>query len=194
VPFPVIVNCLGIPSQQNLSSRESDKIARAKKELSMSVAFAKEESAEAASETILPDREISPHPNLVTEEGLRLLQQELEKARAAFEAANANEDISERRRQTAHPLRDLRYYAARLHSAQLTPAPLSPTSVGFGCVISFSRDGRPAQSYRIVGEDEADPKCGTISFVSPLARLLMGKSIGDIASLGDQEIEILAIS
>jgi transcription elongation GreA/GreB family factor len=160
----------------------------------MSVAFAKEESAEAASETILPDREISPHPNLVTEEGLRLLQQELEKARAAFEAANANEDISERRRQTAHPLRDLRYYAARLHSAQLTPAPLSPTSVGFGCVISFSRDGRPAQSYRIVGEDEADPKCGTISFVSPLARLLMGKSIGDIASLGDQEIEILAIS
>jgi hypothetical protein len=39
----------------------------------MSVAFAKEESAEAASETILPDREISPHPNLVTEEGLRLL-------------------------------------------------------------------------------------------------------------------------
>lgn len=159
----------------------------------MSVAFAKEESAEAASETVLPDREISPHPNLVTERGLQLLKQELEKARMAFEEANAIEDTSERRRQTAHPLRDLRYYAARQHSARLMPTPQSPSSVGFGCVISFSRDNRPAQSYRIVGEDEANPKDGTISFVSPLARLLTGKSVGDIVFMGDQEIEILEL-
>ena len=40
----------------------------------MSVAFVKEESAEAASETILPARPISDRINLVTEAGLRLLQ------------------------------------------------------------------------------------------------------------------------
>ncbi len=39
----------------------------------LSVAFVKEESAEAASETLLPDRPISPHPNLVTEAGLKAL-------------------------------------------------------------------------------------------------------------------------
>ncbi|MFD1793849.1 transcription elongation factor GreA [Ochrobactrum teleogrylli] len=160
----------------------------------MSVAFAKEESAEAASETILPDREISSHPNLVTEKGLLLLQAELQKARAAYEVANSIEDISERRRQTAHPMRDLRYYTARLHSAQLVPTSQHPSNVGFGCVISISRDGGATQTYQIVGEDEANPKSGTISFVSPLARSVSGKSVGDIVILGNNEIEILAIS
>lgn len=160
----------------------------------MSVAFAKEESAEAASETILPDREISPHPNLVKEKGLLLLQEELQKARDAYEVANSIEDISERRRQTAHPMRDLRYYAAHLHSAQLVPTPQYSSNVGFGCVISISRDGGARQTYQIVGEDEANPKSGTISFVSPLARSVSGKSLGDIVILGNNEIEILAIS
>ena len=41
----------------------------------MSVAFTKEDSAEAASETLLPDRPISPHPNLVTAAGLAALGQ-----------------------------------------------------------------------------------------------------------------------
>jgi len=36
----------------------------------LSVAFTKEDSAETASETLLPDRPVSPHPNLVTEAGL----------------------------------------------------------------------------------------------------------------------------
>ena len=39
----------------------------------MSVAFTKEDSAETASETLLPDRPVSPHPNLVTEAGLKAL-------------------------------------------------------------------------------------------------------------------------
>ncbi len=45
----------------------------------MSVAFVKEESAETAAETLLPDRPISPHPNLVTEAGLEQLKRQLEK-------------------------------------------------------------------------------------------------------------------
>jgi transcription elongation GreA/GreB family factor len=45
-----------------------------------------------------------------------------------------------------------------------------------------------------VGEDEADPKAGSISYVSPIARALMGKAVGDLASFGDGDLEIIAIS
>ncbi|MCX8997045.1 transcription elongation factor GreA [Rhizobiaceae bacterium BDR2-2] len=160
----------------------------------MSVAFTKEESAETASETLLPDRPVSPHPNLVTEEGLKALQWQLKQAREACEAAATIEDINERRRQTAAPLRDLRYFAERVRTAQLMPAPASRDVVAFGSTVSFSRDDGPVQTYRIVGEDEADPKAGTISYVSPVARALMGKAVGDVVSLGDRELEITAIA
>ena len=66
--------------------------------------------------------------------------------------------------------------------------------VAFGNTVKFSRDDGRVQTYRIVGEDEADPKAGSISFVSPVARMLMGKSVGDIVTVGDQELEIIAIS
>jgi transcription elongation GreA/GreB family factor len=46
--------------------------------------------------------------------------------------------------------------------------------------VIFSRDDGRVQKYRIVGEDEADPKAGSISFVSPVARSLMGKAVGDV--------------
>jgi transcription elongation GreA/GreB family factor len=50
------------------------------------------------------------------------------------------------------------------------------------------------QTYRIVGEDEADPKAGSISYVAPVARSLMGKAVGDVVGAGSQEIEILSIA
>ena len=153
----------------------------------------KEESAETASETLLPDRAISPHPNLVTEAGLKSLELQLQQAREAYEAASRIEDVNERRRQAAIPLRDARYLAERLRTAQVMPALTSAETVAFGSTVTFSRDGR-VQTYTIVGEDEADPKAGSISFVSPVARRLMGKAVGDIVSLGDQELEITAIS
>lgn len=154
----------------------------------------KEESAETAAETVLPDRPISPHPNLVTETGLKALEQQLQSAREALEAANAVDDINERRRQAAGPARDIRYFAERVHSAQVMPPPPSNDVVAFGATVRFSRDDGREQSYRIVGEDEADPKAGTISYVSPVARALTGKSVGDVATVGNQELEILAIS
>ena len=63
----------------------------------MSVAFTKEDSAETASETLLPDRPVSPHPNLVTEAGLKAL--EFDQAREAYETAQKIEDVNERWRQ-----------------------------------------------------------------------------------------------
>lgn len=160
----------------------------------MSVAFTKEESSETASETLLPDRTISPHPNLVTEAGLRALELQLQQAREAYDAAGTIEDVNERRRQAANPLRDTRYFAARVRTAQVVPDPASVDAVAFGSTVTFSRDDGRVQTYRIVGEDEADPKAGSISFVSPVARFLMGKSVGDVTQVGGQELEIIAIS
>jgi transcription elongation GreA/GreB family factor len=160
----------------------------------LSVAFTKEESAETAAETLLPDRPVSPHPNLVTEAGLQALQTQLQEAREAYEAAQAIEDVNEKRRQSAVPLRDARYLAERLRTAQIIADPASTDIVAFGSTVTFSRaDGR-VQTYRIVGEDEADPKAGSISFVAPVARSLMGKAVGDVVGAGAQEIEILSIA
>ncbi|OCP00760.1 MULTISPECIES: transcription elongation factor GreA [unclassified Ensifer] len=160
----------------------------------MSVAFTKEESAETAAETLLPDRPISPHPNLVTDAGLKALEVQVQEARAAYEAAASIDDVNEKRRQQAGPLRELRYLAERLRTAQLMPEPGSTEVVAFGSTVTFSRDDGRVQTYRIVGEDEADPKAGSISYVSPVARILLGKEVGDVMSVGDQELEIIKIA
>ena len=160
----------------------------------MSVAFTKEESAETASETLLPDRSISPHPNLVTQTGLTALETQLREARAAYEAAQQIEDVNERRRQSAAPLRDVRYFAERVRTAQLVPPPSSSDTVAFGNVVTFRRDDGRVQTYRIVGEDEADPKAGSMSHVSPVARALIGKSVGDEVIAANQTLEILEIT
>jgi transcription elongation GreA/GreB family factor len=160
----------------------------------VSVAFTKEESAETAAETLLPDRPVSPHPNLVTATGLKALELQLQQAREAYDAAQQIDDVNERRRQAAVPLRDLRYFQARVRTAQVIPDPTSADTVAFGSTVTFSRPDGRVQTYRIVGEDEADPKAGSISFVSPVARALMGKAVGDVVGSGHQELEITAIS
>jgi transcription elongation GreA/GreB family factor len=160
----------------------------------MSVAFTKEDSAETASETFLPDRPISPHPNLVTETGLKALESQLQQAREAYEAAQKIEDVNERRRQSAIPFRDTRYLTERVRTAQVIADPASTEIVAFGSTVTFKRDDGRVQKYRIVGEDEADPKAGSISFVSPVARLLMGKAVGDEVDASGQSLEIVSIS
>jgi transcription elongation GreA/GreB family factor len=160
----------------------------------LSVAFTKEESAETASETLLPDRPISPHPNLVTETGLKALERQLHLAREAYEAAQRIEDVNDRRREAAIPLRDLRYFSERVRTAQVVADPTSSDVVAFGSTVTFERNDGRVQKYRIVGEDEADPKAGSISFASPVAKSLMGKGVGDVTGSGNQELEIVAIS
>jgi transcription elongation GreA/GreB family factor len=124
---------------------------------------------------------------------LQALETQLQQAREAHDAASAIDDVNERRRQAAIPLRDMRYFAARVRTAQLVPAPTSTDTVAFGSTVTFSRNDGRVQTYRIVGEDEADPKAGSISFVSPVAKSLMGKAVGDIVGAGAQELEIISI-
>ena len=159
----------------------------------MSVAFTREESAETAAEVELPDCPISPHPNLVTASGLEALTNAMTESRAAYDAAQKIEDASERRRAVAVASRDMRYFADRLRTAQLVPPPTELGAVAFGHRVTFRRDDGRRQALRIVGEDEADARNGSISYVSPVARALIGRAAGEIVLVGDREIEILSI-
>ena len=159
----------------------------------MSVGVVTENSAKAALETVLPPRPISGRPNLVTKAGLKMLQDDLARAHEALEEASRIEDIDERRHQSAVPHRDAQYLAERVRTAQVKPAPASNNVVAFGHKVTFERDDGRVQTYRIVGEDEANPAAGTISHGSPVAIALMGKSVGDVVRAGQHELEIIAI-
>ena len=89
----------------------------------MSVAFVREESAEAAQEVSLPLRAISAHPNLVTQSGLRALERALADSQQALKAAQTIEDANERRRALELAARDARYFAERVASAVPQPEP-----------------------------------------------------------------------
>ena len=159
----------------------------------MSVAFTKEEDSESAA-AALPDRPISPHPNLVTPEGLAQLDAGLAAAQGAYAAAQAQGEISTDRTAMARATRDLRYFSARRASAQLIERPEQADRVAFGGAVTLEREDGRVQTWRIVGEDEADPAHGSVSYISPLARAVLGKEVGDTVALGGQDLEITSIA
>ena len=153
----------------------------------MSRAFVKEQDGEALDD--LPDRAISEHPNFVTPQGLALIEDELARAHADYARAQGDND----RPALARTGRDLRYWTARRSTAQVV-TPANTDEVHFGVTVTLERDDGRKQTWRIVGEDEADPAKGTISHSSPLARALYGKRVGDTVQAGQGEAEIVAIS
>jgi len=155
----------------------------------MSSAFVKEAEGGEAFED-LPDRPISPHPNFVTREGLALIEAELTRLHEEHAAAQAADD----KVALAKTSRDLRYWTARRASAQVVDPAKDASEVHFGSTVTIERDDGRRQTFRIVGEDEADPARGSISYVSPLARALTGKSVGDVVHAGGTDAEIVAIT
>lgn len=157
----------------------------------MSVAFTREEDLEATAAD-LPDRPISPHPNLVTPAGLVAIDAALAAARAAYSAAQAHGSIEADRTAMARATRDLRYWSARRATAQLVET--EPDGrVRFGGSVTIAREDGRTQTWRITGEDEADPADGSVSHVSPLAVALMGKRVGDEAVVAGQAVEVVAV-
>lgn len=153
----------------------------------MSIAFMKEPDGEVFDD--LPDRPVSPHRNLVTPEGLAQIDAEIVRLHALVSRSQEAGDRSA----TARAQRDLRYWQARRGSAELVPPMHDTTKVHFASRVKIRyADGREMQ-FRIVGEDEADPAKGTISHVSPMARALISKEVGDAARAGGQDVEIIGI-
>ena len=154
----------------------------------MSRAFVKEpDGAEAFEE--LPDRPISDHPNLVTAQGLARLDETLARLHEQHARAQASGD----RAALASVARDLRYWTARRSTARPMAEPDNADKVQFGSTVTIVRDDGRRQTFRIVGEDEAEPARGTLSYVSPVARALMNKQVGDAIRAGTGEAEIVDI-
>jgi transcription elongation GreA/GreB family factor len=154
----------------------------------MSKAFTRESDEDGATE--LPEREVSSFPNLVTREGLAAIEAEIERHSADHAAALGAGD----KERAARAARELRYWTQRRVSAQVTPPPSDTDEVHFGSRVTIAREDGRKQTWRIVGEDEADPGQGTLSHASPLARALMGREVGDVVQAGPAEAEIISIS
>ena len=162
----------------------------------MSRAFVKEDDAGTPETPVeLP---VSTHPNFVTPAGHQMLK---DKA-AEYEAERAKlKDHAAELAAQAHLPRveqELHYWEERLRTAIPVDLSQQPTdTVAFGAVVTVEDEAGARRDYQIVGEDEADPQAGKVSYVSPLARALDGAAVGDLITwkrpAGDQELEVLAI-
>jgi len=141
----------------------------------MSRAFVKEDGPD---NTPLPDLPISPHPNYVTETGLAQLQDRLAIRQSDLASLRSRIDRLDRLPEAAAE-RDIRYLDARLRSAILVADTPAPQSVGFGVRVTLRDDAGQVQTWRIVGEDQADSSAGLIAPQAPLAQSLMGAMPGD---------------
>jgi len=154
------------------------------KACTMSVAFRRESDEEHKEPRFeLP---IPPGPNVVTQRGYGLIQARVEELEVEVAQADTDEQRAERNR-------DLRYWRARLTSAQIAPA-ASGETVAIGTRVTIEQD-ELTRTLSIVGHDEADPSAGLIAFSSPLGRALMGAEPGDeveAPGTGDQ-IRIITI-
>ena len=153
----------------------------------MSRAFVKE--GDGAEGEPLAELQVSPHRNLVTAEGHAQILATIERLRAGLSAARAAED----RGAINRIQRDLRYWTERQRTAEVVPAPPSGGPARFGSTVILELPDGGRVTYRIVGEDEADPAAGKISYVSPIGRALLGKAIGDGVSLREGAAEIVAL-
>ena len=153
----------------------------------MSRAFTKEPDADAP--IALPERPVSGERNIVTLRGLQMIEKSVEDSQANLAIAQKQDDKME----IAKAMRDLEYWQARRDSAELVEAVTQLDHVKFGTKVTIENESSTVKTYCIVGIDEADPANGKLSYVSPLARILIGKKIGDFVETETAEFEILKI-
>lgn len=137
-----------------------------------------------------PRRPGSPY---ITPQGYRALEVEQEELWTrrrdvvkALSAAAAEGDRSEnaeyiyRKKELAGIDRRIRYLQKRMPNLKVVRHSVAPQQVFFGARVTLISDASEATTtYRIVGEDEAEPGRGDINIDSPLARALLKKSVGD---------------
>jgi transcription elongation factor GreB len=164
----------------------------------MSKAFTDEEAAELPQ--VVPARAPLPPgvPNYVTARGLGLLRDELaalQRERERLERELADVELA--RALAALALRRTEL-EARIASAELVAPPeRGDDEVRFGANVTVAGGNGERRRHQIVGVDEADPAQGRVAFISPLARALLGRAVGDTvlfrAPRGEEELEIVEV-
>ena len=145
----------------------------------MSRGFVKEDDLEHAG-TDVPERQISPHPNYVTVNGYAQLEKLATDLETQRKLLSAKKDDAAAIAQLAVINRDLRYVAARLENALITRPDEAAEQVLFGARVTVEDEEGDSHTYEIVGEDEADIKANKVSWISPLAKALIGHKVGEI--------------
>lgn len=164
----------------------------------MSRGFVKEDDLELAG-TDLPERPVSLEPNYVTPIGLQQLLSQAELLEKERLTLLPNKEYPQTQQRLGVVERDLRYLQARLAStALIDPATQSKDSVLFGAAVTIEDEAGQPHVYTIVGEDEADISAHKVSWVSPIAKALLGHKIGESVlwhrPAGDLTLEILEIN
>ncbi|MGQ0658723.1 MAG: GreA/GreB family elongation factor [Chromatiales bacterium] len=164
----------------------------------MSRAFVKEPDGAEAGED-LPERPHSPHPQYVTPRGLHLLNAELQQLRGRRTDLLALGEDMTAMTQLRQVERDLRYIEHCVQNAIVVdPARQSHADVRFGASVDLLDEDGKTHRFAIVGEHEACVPDGLISWVSPLARSLIGRCVGDVViwerPAGNVELEITDIA
>ena len=144
----------------------------------MSRAFVKENDLEHAGIDI-PERPVSHLPNYVTPNGLRQLKGSIQKIEGDILFLKKLDDSPEKKQNKMKLERDLRYYLKRLETAILIDKHEDSNKILFGAHVVLIDENDEIYKFQIVGEDEADIKLNRLSYVSPLAKELIGSSIGD---------------
>jgi transcription elongation factor GreA len=135
----------------------------------------------------------------MTAEGWQVLDDELKRLKtaerpaviAAISEARSHGDLSENAEYHAAKERQgwiegqIAEIEDRMARAQVIDvSKLSGSQVKFGATVSvIDEDTEEEARYQIVGEHEADVKKGKISIVSPLARAMIGKEMGDVVEV-----------
>ncbi len=161
----------------------------------MSRAFVKEPDHAPDDQPDIPE---SRHPNYVTPRGLARLKEEFAALSADKDRLGADPEAPEDKLALAQIERKLRYLSHRIENAiPVDPAQQPSGEVAFGAVVRVSDPDGREREYAIVGEDEADAGQGKVSWVSPLARALIGAKAGQTVTwtrpAGDLELDIVSI-
>lgn len=154
----------------------------------MSRAFVRENDGADAPEDV-PERPVSPHPNFVTARGLQQIETHVRELEREREPLRQDEDKTGLTRVD----RELRYWQQRKASAKVIEPEASPQKVRFGVRVTVRHDDGVERSYTLVGEDEAEPGQGLISWISPIAQALLGAAEGDDVQLQGQHAEIVEV-
>lgn len=138
-------------------------------------------------------------PNYVTQVGMNNLLEEMEMLINERENLNISND-SERRITTNHINAKLKLLQSRVATAKTVDLSKQPQSkISFGALVTLKvGSSTELAHYQIVGVDEANISEGKISFISPIAKVLLNKKVGEKATLklpkGDSVFEIVEIS
>ena len=149
----------------------------------------------------------------MTPRGLTVLKEELKQRKEgerprivrAIEEARAHGDLSENAEYSAakeaqsHNEGRISKLEEQIALADvIDPATLSGKRVVFGATVTIEdSDSGEAQTFAIVGEHEGDIKAGRMSITAPVARSLIGRSVGDVVQVktprGNKEYEIVGL-